>query len=134
MAFCTCLGSSAHFGYDAGMTILAQTLRLCLALMLALTLSHATVARSQGGTIAGWIALCAGEDVIAVAVDGQGKPVQPHIPCPDCIIAAAVLLPAGPHLPGMALQEGRLAKAEPGHLSGPDVLIAPAARGPPFLV
>lgn len=117
--------------YDAAMFAIAPTLRLCLALVLALTSVQMTVARGQGGSIAAWVEICAGAEVTTIALDPGGKPAPPHVPCPDCIIAAAVVLPpvlqmALPRL--LATRVARSADA-PRTWSGPS--LTPAARGPP---
>jgi hypothetical protein len=74
------------------MNPVAFALRFCLALTLALTSVHLAVTRVEAGSLT-WVEICEGTAVTVVALDGSGAPVAPHAPCPDCVIAAAVVLP-----------------------------------------
>ncbi|WP_309664125.1 hypothetical protein [Tabrizicola sp.] len=106
-------------------------LRFCLALSLALVSVHQAVARAESGTLT-WVELCQGPLVTTVALDGSGTPVSPHQPCPDCVIAAAVVLPgvAGVPLPGTRLLWLARQAAAVQWLQGP--VIMAQARGPPL--
>lgn len=129
-----CLGLRRAVPDTAAMHVIAVTFRIVLALILALSLSHATMARNQGGTIAGWVALCAGEDVIAVPVDAHGTPVAPHLPCPDCIVPGGALLAEAPAIPSPVAQARKVAPPVPEQPSFPLIANLPLARGPPPLV
>lgn len=67
-----------------------STLRLVLALIVALTSVHTAVARAAAGPVT-WVEICEGAATTAVAVDAKGNPVTRHPNCPDCVITAALL-------------------------------------------
>lgn len=116
------------------MFAIGHIMRFCLALILALTVSHATVTRNQGATIAGWVMLCAGDEVVSVAVDAKGVPVTPHLPCADCVMAGIATLPAAPIIARPVLAANRASATAPALFATLLVMIAPAARGPPAFV
>ncbi len=121
-------GALARYGWHMLMT---AALRLALALVLALTSVHAAAARTATAPVA-WVEICADTIPVAVAIDATGTPVKPHLTCPDCVLAAALLPPApalvAPMLrlvAGQAMPQAILWRG----LTQPAAL----ARGPPTL-
>jgi hypothetical protein len=124
------LGAPGALRYADAMTRLALILRLVLAFALALTSAHGAVARAETGGLT-WIEICAGSDVTSVAVDADGNPATPFHPCPDCVVATAVLVPSAPVLALPVQAARRMAWPLPAPLAlqarGPQA----QARGPP---
>lgn len=107
-------------------------------LLLALVVALASVTMAQARhqpRIAGAAVLCTNAGIVAVAVDAQGRPTGPVLPCPDCLPPQLALPGAAPALPAPAL---RLVAREPAELRP---RLAPAvppghrqARAPPAAV
>jgi hypothetical protein len=114
------------------MRMLTLTLRLCLALTLALTSAHMTVSRVAAGGLT-WVELCAGTEVTTVAVDASGAPVKPPPPCPDCVIAASVLLPMAVQWQMPDRAATRITRSQELTQLLPAHRLAAQARGPPDL-
>jgi hypothetical protein len=109
-------------------------LHLILAFVVALSSVTMVQARHQARAH-GDMVICTGIGMITVAVDAQGQPVGPMLPCPDCTPALAAL-DAGPApVPGPALR--LLALAHPLRATPAPVVGAPVfhhARAPPAAV
>lgn len=72
-----------------------STVPVCLTLSLMLVLSGITWARAHGAAPAvGTVVICAGEGVVTLSVDADGRPVEGTHPCPDCVVAVAGLVTA----------------------------------------
>ena len=76
---------------------------LLLALVVALSSVTMAQARHQPRAV-GAAVLCTDRGAVAVAVDAQGRPVGPGLPCPDCVPALLAVPGAAPTLPAPALR------------------------------
>jgi hypothetical protein len=124
------LGGPVVPRYASAMTRLAILLRLVLALALGLTSAHGAMARAGTGGLT-WIEICAGSDVTSVAVDADGNPATPYHPCPDCVVAAAALLPSAPVLVALVQTVRRVAWPMPARPALQAREQQARARGPP---
>lgn len=108
-----------------------STLALVLAVLVALSSVTMAGARHQERA-AGQVTLCTGLGMVAVAIDQQGNPVGPMLPCPDCIVASVAVAPGAPVPTRPPL---RLSRAEPvPQTRAAPLLDAPGfhwSRGPP---
>lgn len=113
---------------------LVQTLIcLSLSLILALTSVHLAAMRSSGGVGAAWLEICDVGGVTLLAVDRNGVPMPSHPPCPDCVMAAAVVLAAAAVV-SRPYSEALGVAVEAHSLTKPPILALEAsARGPPRL-
>lgn len=84
---------------------------LLLALIVALSSVTMAQARHQPRMV-GEAVLCTERGALAVAVDAQGRPVGPMLPCPDCVPAPVAVPGAAPALPVPALRLVALDPAE----------------------
>jgi|LNFM01.2.fsa_nt_gb hypothetical protein len=105
-------------------------LRLILALVVALASMHSAVARTASGPAANWIEICAGDQVIALALDAEGNPVASHPTCPDCVIAAGTV-PAEAGLAAPLPVTVAVVWVEAAAQWHGPVRLSPVARGPP---
>lgn len=113
---------------------LVQTLMcLSLTLILAVTSVNLAAMRSSGGVGAAWLEICDAEGVTLVAVDGNGVPVPSHAPCPDCVVAAAVVVPAAPDVRPPLTAALSLTTSAPSLTKPPILVLEASARGPPRL-
>lgn len=74
-------------------------------LILALTVALSSVTMAQArhhARAADMVQLCTGVGMIVVAVDAQGNPTGPMLPCPDCTPALVALPGADGPAPGRA--------------------------------
>jgi hypothetical protein len=103
---------------------------------LAVMVSSVTMvqARHQARAV-GEMVICSGLGMVTVAVDADGNPTGPMLPCPECVVAmagladAAVILP----LPALTLVALRHLSAEhPAPQTGRSVHIQP--RAPPVVI
>lgn len=66
-------------------------------ILLALAVMAASVpmamARHHGGAV-GTVELCTGTGMITLRLDADGNPAGPEMPCPDCMPALGVSIPA----------------------------------------
>lgn len=107
---------------------------LLLALIVALSSVTMAQARHQARASAEAV-LCTGMGMIAVAVDAQGNPVGPMLPCPECTPAGLALADAPPPGPGGVWCLRALAPLPPATVAWP--ARAPRhrhARAPPAAV
>lgn len=105
-----------------------------LSAVLALVSVTMAVARGHAASVRGEITICSGYGVVSIAVDGQGNPVGPVHPCPDCLSGFALATP--PALAGAVLPQGRgtrLGIPQPRALAEPARPL-PRSRGPPLSV
>jgi hypothetical protein len=73
-------------------------MRVLSSLFLALTVALSSVTMAQArhhSRAAAMIDLCLATGVISLAVDAQGNPVGPELPCPDCVPALLALAVSG---------------------------------------
>lgn len=107
-------------------------LRLTLALVLAVTSVHLASMRGAGGMAVAWVEICGDGSGDPLPIDAQGDPVAAHVPCPDCVLAAAVILPPTPEAGPPDATGFELAGTAPA-LGAPLLRgLAPSARGPPL--
>jgi hypothetical protein len=105
-----------------------------LGVILSLALIAASYAHAaSAGRAALWAEICGADGVTLVALDENGNPVAPHLPCPDCL---APFWAQGPTPVATAAANGtsRLLR----HVPQPQIsarlpLPALVARGPPAL-
>jgi hypothetical protein len=113
-------------------------MRGAVALLLALVLALSSVTMAQARHMpraAGAAVLCTAAGVVAVAVDAQGNPVGPMLPCPDCIAAAHALTPAPAPLPAPAQRLVGLAPVPAAAQAAPRTALRHRhARAPPATV
>lgn len=107
-----------------------------LVLIFFVALGSVTMAQARHQPrIAAETVLCTGIGMIAVAVDAEGRPTGPMLPCPDCTPALAAIPAAAPAV-GAPVQ--RLTAAAPPALAEPGPVGAPlrtrTARAPPVAV
>ena len=108
---------------------LRPLLAFCLALALCLGAVAAGFARGQAPAVAR-VTICAAGGEATVALDAEGRPVDPHRHCPDCLILKSAL-PVAPAAP-QARAAWRLAASLPAPSTGSGADPAtPRARGPP---
>ena len=70
-----------------------------LALVLALASAGVGVAQARHQAQAvGMLVLCTAGGTVSIAVDADGQPAGPPLPCPDCILQLAAPDPVGPEL------------------------------------
>lgn len=68
------------------------TLTLALALSVALaSIGHAQARHQAHGTTA--MVICTGGGLTRITLNANGEPVELTLPCPDCILTQAALLP-----------------------------------------
>ncbi len=131
------LGADFALRYGCSMCAhrpMVQTLIcLSLTLILAVTSVHLAAMRSSGGLGAAWLEICDAGGVTLLAVDGNGAPVPSHPPCPDCVIAAAVIVPAIPEVRPPLTAALNLTTAAPSLTKPPILALEASARGPPRL-
>ncbi|MFM2388719.1 MAG: hypothetical protein RLZZ437_274 [Pseudomonadota bacterium] len=121
------------------MRVFARMFHNCLVLVLVLAMAQVTPARGQAGTIATWVELCVGDDVLTIAVDAQGQPVQGqpdrgHLHCPDCIMAGVALVSTGPVIAAPMQWAVADLQSDATRFNHRLVMLAAAARGPPVFV
>ena len=109
---------------------LGQSLRLLLALCVALVSVHTAVGRAQALGAAEW-QLCIGASVVTVTLDADGTPVEHHHACPDCVLSGLAVTPdaalALAPIPAATLLERPMAAVLAATAPRPE----PLARGPP---
>ena len=115
------------------MTALRNLALIALVLALSAASVAMTPARHQARA-AGVLVLCTAEGTVSVAVDAGGQPTGPGLPCPDCTLALAAVVPGGPVLPLAPCTPQGLGRVCAGQ---PTVAAAPVfrrARAPPLAV
>lgn len=71
---------------------------LALALIVALSgITHAQARHSAHS--AQTMVICTGYGLVRITLDAEGNPVEQTLPCPDCVLSSAALLPEGMALP-----------------------------------
>lgn len=118
--------------------MLTGRMRFLASLILALTVALSSVTMAQArhhARAADMVQLCTGVGMIVVAVDAQGNPTGPMLPCPDCTPALAALAGADGPSPGLARRLIPLAFATPDSLAPVrQVALHKRARAPPVAV
>ncbi|TVP70075.1 MAG: hypothetical protein EA339_13520 [Rhodobacteraceae bacterium] len=64
------------------------------ALSLALaSVGHATARHQAPGAVS--MVICTGYGLVRITLDADGNPVEQSLPCPDCVMSQAMLVPEG---------------------------------------
>jgi hypothetical protein len=115
--------------YQGGMRPLRPLLAHCLALVLCLGAVASGFARGQSPAVAR-VTICASGGEATLALDAEGRPVDPHRHCPDCLILKSTL-PLTASAPLVrAVWRVAARRPAPSIGSGADPAM-PRARGPP---
>lgn len=88
------------------------SLSIALALSLALaSIGHAQARHQAQGATA--MVICTGHGLVRITLDAKGKPVELTLPCPDCILTQAALLPDSTFLARPELKPVRMVLSQP---------------------
>lgn len=72
--------------------------RLPLAVALALITGFASLTQAMAryqAHGAETLVICTGYGLVQITIDAEGNPVEHTLPCPDCVLSALAVLPAG---------------------------------------
>lgn len=113
-------------------------MRISLTLALALSVALASIGhaqarhQSQGATA---MVICTGYGLVRITLNADGEPVELTLPCPDCILTPAALLPESTPTASPELHPARmiLTQGETLHHRG-SAGIWHQSRAPPFPV
>lgn len=106
---------------------------LVLTVVMAVSAAAAGYAHGQP-RVAGHIVICAGDQIVTLAVGEDGQPVETPHHCPDCVVKLAAVLAVAPTLV-RDLPLGRTLDALPmRQVAATSPVLGKRARAPPVMV